>query len=845
MPGLGITYGRGGATSNLQDLQNADCILIEGSNMAEAHPVGFRHPMIAKKKGAKLIHVDPRFTRTSAMCDIYAPLRPGTDIVFLGGLINYVLENERYFEEYVKAFTNAATIITEDFEDANASGLFSGWDEEKKQYNPSSWRYEGMPIDYAAVGGSQGSLLGEAGQGESGEMHPGMERPRDMTLQHERCVFQILKRHFARYTPEMVERVCGTPREAFLEVAETLCENSGREKTSSLCYAVGWTQHSKGVQVIRTAAILWLLLGNIGRPGGGIMALRGHATIQGSTDIATLYNILPGYLPMPDVNKEHDTWREYVTNETANSGWWSNFPKYITSQMKAWYGEAFDAEKGELFDHFPRLSGDHSYYPTIMEMKDGGVKGAFIFGQNLAVGGPHAKLARDGLRNLDFLVVLDAYEVETATTWKMDGVKPEECGTETFFIPMALVAEKEGSFTQTQRMLQWHDKSVEPPGDARSDAWFVYHLGRRMKELYKGSTEPRDSLINAMTWDYPVEGEREEPSIESILKEINGYTVADGKPVGGFAELKDDGSTASGGWIYSGVYANGVNQARRRKPWTEQSQVAPEWGWAWPANRRILYNRASADPDGKPWSERKKYVWWDQDQGKWVGDDVPDFQADKPPSYRPDEDARGVDALPGDGPFILNGDGKGWLFAPIGLKDGPLPVHYEPVESPVPNLIYDKVQHDPVAKTFDRPDNPYNPPEDPRYPYVVTTYRLTEHHTSGAMSRWIPWLSELQPELFCEISPELAAEKGVSNTDWVTISTSRGKIHCKALVSERIPVYKFEGRDLHTIGLPYHWGPNGLVKGDVVNDLIPVSLEPNVAIHEAKAFTANLEAGRV
>jgi formate dehydrogenase major subunit len=318
--------------------------------------------------------------------------------------------------------------------------------------------------------------------------------------------------------------------------------------------------------------------------------------------------------------------------------------------------------------------------------------------------------------------------------------------------------------------------------------------------------------------------------------------VADGQPVGGFAELKDDGSTACGGWIYSGVYAGGVNHARDREPGGNPNL---EWGWAWPMNRRILYNRASADPEGKPWSERKKYIWWDEGEEKWVGDDVADFEATKPPSYRPDEGAGGVDALPGDGPFIMNGDGKGWLFAPVGLEDGPLPIHYEPVESPVPNLLYDNVQYDPAVRTFDRPDNPYNPPEDPRYPYVVTTYRLTEHHTSGAMSRWIPWLSELQPELFCEISPELAAEKGVNNTGWVTISTSRGKIHCKALVSDRIPVYDFEGKKLHTIGLPYHWGPNGLVKGDVVNDLIPVALEANVAIHEAKAFTANLEAGRV
>jgi formate dehydrogenase major subunit len=842
VPGLGITYGRGGATTSLMDLQNADCILIQGSNMAEAHPVGFRHPMIAREKGAKLIHVDPRFTRTSAMCDIYAPIRAGTDIAFLGGLINYLIENERYFEEYVVNYTNAATLINEEYEDVDATGLFSGWDEETQSYDPRSWRYEGAPIDHAPVGGSQGAITGEASAVEGGitEAH----RPTDETLQHPRCVFQILKRHFSRYTPEMVEKVTGCPKEAFLKVVETICENSGREKTTAFCYAVGWTQHSKGVQIIRAATILQLLLGNIGRPGGGIMALRGHATIQGSTDIATLYDILPGYLSMPDVSKEHDTWEDYVESETAETGWLGNFPKYTTSQMKAWYGEAFDVETGELFDHFPRISGDHSFYPTILEMKDGGVKGCFVFGQNFAVGGPHSRMARDGIRNLDWLVVLDAFEVETAASWKLDGVDPKECPTEVFFMPCALIAEKEGSFTQTQRMLQWHDKATEPPGDARSDAWFAFHLGRRLKELYKDSEEPRDSLIKALTWVYPTEGEREEPDIESILKEISGYNVEDGSPVSGFLELEDDGSTACGAWIYSGVYADGVNQARRRKPVQEQDLVAPEWGWAWPDNRRILYNRASADPEGKPWSERKKYVWWDEEQESWVGIDKPDFVPTKRPDYRPGPHDTGIDAIPGNGPFLMLGDGKGWLFAPVGLEDGPLPTHYEPVESPVENPMYYQ-QYDPAVRRFDRPDNPYNKPADPNYPYVVTTYRLTEHHTTGAMSRWIPWLNELQPELFAEISPELAEEKGIKNTDWVTIETTRGKIHCKALVSDRIPVYDFEGRKLHTIGLPYHWGPNGLVKGDLVNDLVPVSLEANVAIHEAKAFTANLEKGRV
>ncbi len=844
MSGLGITYGRGGATNTLDDLQNSDCILFEGSNMAEAHPVGFRHPMLAKEqRGAKLIHVDPRFTRTSAMCDIYAPIRPGTDIAFLGGLINYVLENERYFEEYVVNYTNASTLVSEDYSDLDASGIFVGYDPETGEYDQNAWRYEGMPVT-PAVGGSEGAITSEAFSEMVGEYRDEGSFPHDETLQHPRSVFQILRRHFARYTPEVVEQVTGCPKEALLEVAETICDNSGREKTTALCYSVGWTQHSKGAQVIRAAAILQLLLGNIGRPGGGIMALRGHATIQGSTDIATLYNVLPGYVAMPDANKTHDTWEDYVATEAAHTGWWANFRAYATAIMKAWYGESATHENGYLFEHFPRLNGDHSYYPTIMEMKDGVVKGCFVFGQNFAVGGPHARMARDGLRNLDFLVVLDAYPIETAEAWKSDGADPAECGTEVFFMPSALVAEKDGTFTQTQRLVQWHDRSVEPPDDARSDAWFVYHLGRRLKELHRGSGDSRDALINAMTWDYTTEGEREEPDLEDVLREINGYHVETGEPLEDFLDIQEDGSTACGAWIYSGVFAHGVNQARRRKT---GEYPHTEWGWAWPGNRRILYNRASADPDGKPWSEEKKLVWWDEEQGKWVGYDIPDFQATKDPTYRPDLEARGLDALPGNGPFIINADGKGWLFAPAGLKDGPLPAHYEPLESPVRNLLHDQ-QYDPMVRTYQRPDNPYNAPEDPNYPYVITTYRLTEHHTTGAMSRWIPWLNELQPESFCEISPVLAGEKGIENREWVTISTSRGKIHTRALVTDRIPVYEFEDRKLHTVGLPYHYGPNGpsdLAKADIANDLMPVSLEANVSIHEAKAFTCNLERGRL
>ena len=481
-------------------------------------------------------------------------------------------------------YTNASTLIVEDYEDMDETGLFSGWN-----YRDRSLRHEPLALrghagNSPAVGGSKGAISGEAFSDRVEQYSDKEGFPSDETLQHPRSVFQILKRHYARYTPEMVERITGCPKEAFLKVAETICENSGRDKTSSICYSVGWTQHSKGAQLIRTAAILQLLLGNMGRPGGGILALRGHATIQGSTDIATLYNILPGYVAMPDANKTHDTWEDYTSTEAANTGWWSNFPAYATSIMKAWYGDAATPENDYLYDHFPRLNGDHSYYPTIMDMKDGKLDGCFVFGQNFAVGGPHAKLARDALRALDWLVILDAYEIETATVWKSDGVDPRENGTEVFFMPSALVAEKEGSFTQTQRMVQWHDKSVDPPGDARSDAWFVYHLGRKLKELYKDSENPRDSLVQAMVWDYPTHGEGtyEEPDLESVLKEINGYTVEDGEPLSTFLNIKDDGSTACGGLDLLG------RLCRRREP-------GPP-----PQDRRIPAPRVGLGLAGKP-----------------------------------------------------------------------------------------------------------------------------------------------------------------------------------------------------------------------------------------------------
>lgn len=792
--------------------------MIEGSNMAECHPVGFRWVMEAKRRGAKIIHVDPRFTRTSAVADIHVPIRAGSDIAFLGGIVRYIFEKERYFREYVSSYTNAPAIVSDEFQDTeDLDGLFSGWDSGKGQYSNESWQIK-------------------AGQS-------------DPTLEHPQCVFQILKRHYERYTPEMVEEVCGIPAELFLKVAQTLCDNSGRERTSAFCYAVGWTQHSVGVQYIRTAAIIQLLLGNIGRPGGGILALRGHASIQGSTDIPTLFNLLPGYLPMPKAS--HDTsFERYLQNNESVSGWWSEFPKYAVSLLRAWFGQAARQDNGWCFDYLPQLTGDHSHMTTVADMADGSVKGYFVMGENPTVGSMHGALHRKGMRELDWLVVRDFATTETAEFWReapeiaQGEIKPQDIKTEVFFFPAAAHTEKDGSFTNTQRLLQWHHKAIEPSGDCRSELHFIYHLGLRIRRLYLGSVEPRNRPIRDLTWDYPTEGPQQEPDAEAVLAEINGYTVADRKPISKFTDLKDDGTTACGCWIYSGSYENGVNQPARRKPGGEQTWVAPEWGWSWPANRRILYNRASADPEGRPWSERKKYVWWDAQKNHWDGYDNPDFIRDRSPFYRPGEEAKGINTLAGTDPFLMQRDGKAWLFAPKGLLDGPLPTHYEPQESVVENALYGQ-QCNPARMEWMRGDNPYHLPwGDPRFPYILTTYRLTEHHTAGGMTRWLSWLSELQPEMFCEVSPELAKEKGLRNGDWATIQTARGEIEARVLVTERIPPLRLKKRLVHQIGLPYHWGSRGLVRGDAANELISFVADPNVSIQESKALTGNIEPGR-
>jgi formate dehydrogenase major subunit len=828
VPALGATFGRGAMTTNLIDVQYAD-VIMPTSNWAECHPVSYKWVMKAKERGAKIIHVDPRFTRTSATADIWVPIRSGTNIVFFGGLIRYAIENKKYFHDYVVAYTNGPLLVDPEFKTpTDMDGLFSGYDEKKRSYDQSTWKFQ----------------LDENGYPK-----------KDRTLRDPNSVFQRLRQHYSRYTPEMVEKVCGISKDLFTKVADMYCSASGPDKTATTSYALQLNQSTNGVQQIRALCMLQLVLGNIGRPGGGVVALRGHSNVQGATDFGTLYHMLPGY-PAAPLQAAHPTFQDYLEKTTPKGGYWVNNPKFVVSLLKAWWGPAATKDNDFAYDYMPKRekADAYSHQHFCVGMLQKKVKGFIVMGQNPAVDSPNAKMSRQAFRNLDWLVVVDLFETDTAAVWKEPGVDPKSSQVEVFFIPGAPAAEKDGSITNTMRLAQWHVKAVEPPGDARSDAAFIVDVGNRVKALYKDSKAKRDRQIVDLVWDYQPQGPKKEPNMELVLKECNGYATQDivdekdgkelyksGQPLKTFGHLKDDGATACGNWIYTGIYPEeGKNLALRREKAKEGDYLAHGWGFVWPANRRILYNRASADASGKPWSERKKLIWWDRAQKKWVGNDVPDFSPTMAPDAPRAKDGP-LKGISGTDAFIMNPHGLGQFFASV--VDGPFPEHYEPFESPTKNLL-SAVQNNPVAKVWDIGDlNKLGTPD--KYPYVLTTYRLTEHHAAG-MSRHVPWLSELFYGHFAEINPEMAKQLGITNGDMITVETPRAKIKVQAMVTERIQPFVINGAKVYQVGIPWHWGYQGVMKsarGDVTNDLVASLGDPTTFIQESKALLCNVRKG--
>ncbi len=826
VPALEATFGRGAMTTNLIDVQHADVIMAT-SNWAECHPVSYKWVMKAKERGATIIHIDPRFTRTSATADIWVPVRPGTNIVFFGGLIRYALENRKYFHDYVVAYTNASLLLDESFKGpTDLDGVFSGYDAPRRTYDQSSWRFQ---LDAEGV-------------------------PRkDPTLRDPACVFQHLRRHYERYTPEMVERVCGIPVDLFVKVADIYCSASGPDKTATASYAQQLNQSTNGVQQIRALGMLQLLLGNVGRPGGGVVALGGHANAQGATDFGTLYHMLPGY-PAAPLQAAHPTLQDYLERTTPKGGYGVNNPKFVISLLKAWWGAAATPDNEFAYEYLPKRekAEAYSYQHLHAEMLRGRVKGFIVMGENPAVDSPNAKMARQALRNLEWLVVVDLFETETAAVWKEPGVDPKSSKVEVFLVPGVPTTEKDGSLTNTMRMAQWHVKAVEAPGEARSDAAFVVDVGTRVKELYKDSTAKKDRPLLDLVWDYQPQGPKKEPRMELVLKECNGYATEDiteggklvyakGQPLKSFGHLRDDGLTACGNWIYTGIYPDeGRNLALRRDKAREGDYLAHEWGFVWPANRRILYNRASADPRGRPWSERKRLVWWDRLQRKWVGLDVPDFN----PTVWP-EAPRAKDGpfkgIGGADAFIMNPHGRGQFFA--ALVEGPFPEHYEPFESPTRNLL-SKVQNNPVARPWDIGDLNRLGTAD-TYPYVLTTCELTEHDAAGT-SRHVPWLSELFHGHFAEIGREMANALSIQNGDMITVETPRAKIKVRAMVTERIKPFVIDGKKVYQVAIPWHWGYQGAMpsaRGDVTNDLVASLGDPTTYAPESKALLCNVRKG--
>lgn len=813
-------------TNHWIDFANSDCILIMGSNPAENHPISFRWIMKAKEKGATIIHVDPRFTRTSTKADIYVPLRSGSDIAFLGGMIKYILESDKYFKDYVVNYTNATYIVGEKF--GFKDGLFSGYNADKRSYDASTWAFE---MDEKGI------------------------PKKDLSLQDPRCVFQLLKAHYSRYDLDTVSSITGTSKEDLMKVYEAYAATGVPDKAGTNLYAMGWTQHTVGVQNIRAMCILQLLLGNMGIAGGGVNAMRGESNVQGSTDQGLLFHILPGYLPTPsaslatlaDYNKKFTP----VSKDPLSANWWQNRPKYIASFLKSMYGDAAKPENEFGYAWLPKTEEGKTY--TWLDLFDAMYKkeftGFFSWGQNPACSGANSNKTRAALANLDWMVVVNLFDNETASFWKGPGMDPKKIKTEVFFLPCAAFLEKEGSISNSGRWAQWRYKAQEPPGDALPDGDIITELFLEIRKLYqkpdKKSAFP-DPILN-LKWDYMTKGKFDP---HATAKAINGFFTQDvtiqdkqykkGDPVPAFAMLKDDGSTSCGNWIYCQSYnADGNNMARRDK--TDESGIGlyPKWSWAWPVNRRIIYNRASCDPSGKPWNPNKVVVEFvgEVKEGKWATQkwkgDVPD--GPWYPLKNPDGTAREDGKLP----FIMRVDGYAAMFGP-GLKDGPFPEHYEPMECPVEKNLLSSQFTNPVAAIYTTEKDALKTC-DPRFPFVGTTYRVTEHWQTGVLTRWVPWLIEAEPQLFVEMSEQLAHLKQIKNGEMVIVESPRGMVEAVAIVTKRFQPLKVHDQEIHQVGLPWHygwiWPKDG---GDSANLLTPAAGDPNTRIPETKAFMVNV-----
>jgi formate dehydrogenase major subunit len=811
-------------TNGWTDIRNADVVLAMGGNPAENHPVGFRFVMDAKRnRNAKLVCVDPRFNRTAAVADRFVQIRAGSDIAFLGGLIHYALSRNRYHDEYVRLFTNAPFLVSEKYAFDEKRGVFSGWDTERKMYtDKSSWSYE----------------LGEGGFARV-----------DPTLQHPRSVFQVMKRFYARYTPEMVSTICGCSADDFLKTAELITSTYTPDRAGTMMYALGWTHHSHSVQLIHAAAMLQLLLGNVGRPGGGMNALRGHANIQGGTDLGMAYHNLPGYLPLPKA--DHPTLGAFLTAVTPkplrpnSMNFWSNADKFTVSQFKAYYGAAATKQNEFGYEFHPKLpqsaSGGYenwSWAYIFDHMFRGGVEGFFSFGMNPVSNGPHSRKAIAALSKLKWMVVVENFEQETSTFWKPEildlvNLKPEDVKTEVFLLPAANFAEKDGSFVNSARWIQWKWKAVDPPGEAKSDQEIVARIFLKVRELYEkeGGTFPEP--VRNLNWWY---SNASNPSLDEVCKEINGWALEDvrdpsgavvlraGQQLSRFADARADGTTLSGNWLYIGVYPDAGNLAQRRSN-ADPSGLGryQEWAVSWPANRRIMYNRASADAQGRPWDSTRIGITWNGQ--RWVGD-TPDYAIDSPP----DADL---------GAFIMNAEGVARLFVPGQFVDGPWTEHYEPAESPVANPLHPEHSSNPAIRPFGTEFDVLGTPD--AFPIVCTTYRLTEHFHYWTKNN--PYNVQLQPEFFVEIPEQLALEKGIANRDRVRVTSARGSIEGLAMVTRRIKPMQIAGRTTYQIGFPIHWGflGRGEQRGSLANLVTPTVVDPNSFAPEYKGFLVKLE----